>query len=287
MLAAQSLFDYDHAVPFEIETGPFSPRKDIRITAGSFQAMKGRRMDFILAEPSGKGSRRPVVIFQRGGGQSMAHYIGEAALLAKAGVIAIILEAPYRRPAGAPPFPKREALREHPVHVVIGIRRALDWLLAREDTDAARVGYVGHSYGGNAGAVLSAVEKRIQTFVLIGLVAEYSKHVAENQSGYWKNYRAALSAPELAQTLELLRPVDPGRFLPKSGPAAVLVQCGRLDMEDVKRDCEVAYGAAGQPKRLRWYDVDHEFVNAEAMLDRMRWMGERLRVTEIGEVLRR
>lgn len=280
LACGQPLFEYDRALPFDVETEPLSQRKDVRITGGSFQPMKGRRMDFVLVEPVGGARiRRPVVIFQHGGGQTMLNYTGEAALLAKAGAVSLILEAPYRRTsAESAQVAKGAGPRENSIHTVISIRRALDWVLVRDDIDPTRAAYVGHSYGGNAGAVLTAIDKRIKAFVLIGLVARYSLHVAENQAQYWKNYRKALSREELARTIELLRTVDPGRYLPKSAPAPVLIQCARFDMDDVKKDCELAYGAAAEPKTLRWYDVDHAFADAEASLDRLRWLSQKLKL---------
>ena len=55
-LAAQSLFEYDRTVPFEWQSEPLSPRKDIILTGASFQTRKGRRMDSILVEPPGKAA---------------------------------------------------------------------------------------------------------------------------------------------------------------------------------------------------------------------------------------
>ena len=92
---------------------------------------------------------------------------------------------------------KGAAQRQASVDIVVCIRRAIDLLLARPDIDPSRVGYVGHSYGGNAGAVLTAVDKRIKTFVLVGLTARYTRHIAESPIQYWQNYRNSPSKQEL------------------------------------------------------------------------------------------
>jgi hypothetical protein len=108
-----------------------------------------------------------------------------------------------------------------------------------------------------------------------------------NQHPFWKEYRASISPRELAEVLALAHAVDADQFLPRSSPAAILFQCARFDMDDVRRDCEAAWKLAGEPKTLRWYDVDHSFANTEASLDRLIWLGDRLAIEEVREVLRR
>jgi pimeloyl-ACP methyl ester carboxylesterase len=100
------------------------------------------------------------VIFQHGGGQSMTNYLWEALILARAGVISIISDAPARSDG------KNSELAE----IVVTERRALDLLLQQPGIDPKRIAYVGHSYGAIAGGVLTGVEPRIAAFVLSGAV---------------------------------------------------------------------------------------------------------------------
>ena len=283
------LFEYDRALPFDLQKQSLSPRRDVIVTGASFQTLKGRRADCIIVEPVSPAAKdkRPAVVFQHGGGQSMSNYVAEAVLLAKAGAVSLILEAPYRaEPTERNAIRKGAAQRQFSVDVVIAIRRAIDLLASRPDIDTGRLAFVGHSYGGNAGAVLTSVDKRLKTYVLIGLTARYSRHIAENASGYWQEYRKSLSKEELASTLEMVKSVDPEQYLPASSPAHVLFQCARFDMEDVKQECGRAYEAAGAPKQLRWYDVEHLFADLEASLDRMLWIGETLPVPGLVAVLK-
>ena len=287
--ASQSLFDYDRTLPFDFQSEPLSTRKDVRVSGASIQIIKAHRMDFVLVEPVERTgtARSPLVIYQHGGGQSMSNYVAEAALLSKAGVVSMIIEAPFRREPKADPnsMPTGAALRDDSANVVIAIRRSLDWLETRPNVDRQRVAYVGHSYGGNAGALLTALDKRFKTFVLMGLVAKYSQHIAGNQSDVWVRLRSALKPEELAEVVELLRQVDPDQFLPKSNGAPLLFQCARFDMDDVKADCEVAFNKAAGPKTLRWYDVEHPFADLDATLDRLRWIAAKLNVPAVHKVL--
>src|SRR5207249_8716552 len=96
-----------------------------------------------------------------------------------------------------------------------------------------------------------------------------STHIEKNQSDFWKTYRDSMSKGELSETLELMRATDPDQFLPRSAPAPLFFQCARFDTDDVKRACELAYQVAAEPKQFRWYEIEHDFANVEASLDRL------------------
>ena len=266
------LFDYDRSVPFEASTESLSRRTDVKLSGGSVQILPGRRMDFVLVEPLTPRCPCPAILFQHGGGQSMHQYIGEAALLARnAGVISVITEAPWRSKTGKPV--------DFATNVVISLRRTLDWLETRAALDKSRIAFVGHSYGGNAGAVLTAVDRRFGTFVLLGSVARFSEHIATNASDYWKQYRASVSKAELAATIEAVRAVDPEKYLTQNGRTApILFQCANFDIDDVKADCKRAHQVASGPKTLRWYEVEHNVADTEASVDRLSWLAEKLRL---------
>ena len=132
-VAARSLFEYDRTVPFEWQSEPLSPRKDVILSGASFQTRKGRRMDAILVEPAGKGAgKRPAILFQHGGGQSMATYVGDAILLAKAGEVSLIL----RRPTASPPRSRSKALPKAPVNAIAWW--ILSWLYGGRSTGSSR-----------------------------------------------------------------------------------------------------------------------------------------------------
>src|SRR5262249_60484114 len=58
------------------------------------------------------------------------------------------------------------------VQTVVDLRRGFDLLAARADVDAGRLAYVGHSYGAQWGAILSAVDARLKGAVLVGGVPD-------------------------------------------------------------------------------------------------------------------
>ena len=241
-LTAQS-FDYDTHQPFDVSCEDLSHRPDAELHGCGFTGPRGGKVNLVYIRP--KNVRPPYagVIFQHGGGQSMTHYLNEALILARAGVVSVIPDAPSRRD---PPPSDDDKLgpSELQTEVVITERRMLDWLLQQPGVDPKRIAYVGHSYGGVAGSFLSAVEPRFTAFVLLGAVV-----------------------PEK----------DPDRYLPHAH-APMLVQCARFDTDHNVRGCPEVHRLAGGPKRIVWYDDDHYFTSLEALRDRLAWLQQYLRL---------
>lgn len=239
VLGAQS-FEYDARQPFNMSCENLSHRADAELHGCGFTGPRGGKVNLVYVRP--KAARPPyaAVIFQHGGGQSMTNYLSEALILARAGVVSVIPDAPPRRD---PPPSEDDKLgpSEFQSEVVVTERRLLDWLLQQPGVDAKRVAYVGHSYGGVAGAFLSAEEPRLAAFVLLGAVVP--------RPGYLSRARAPM-----------------------------LVQCASFDTDANVLGCPEVHRQAGGPKRLAWYDDDHNFTSLEAMRDRLAWLQRYLKL---------
>jgi pimeloyl-ACP methyl ester carboxylesterase len=151
-LAAQS---------FDTKCEPLHARSDVDQSGCSITGSRAASVNFIYIRPKNATLPLAAVIFQHGGGQSMTNYLSEAFILARAGVISVIPDAPaHRGTSGA----------ETQAEVVADERHILDWLLGDPGIDAKRVAYVGHSYGAMAGAALTGAEPRFAAFILLGAV---------------------------------------------------------------------------------------------------------------------
>jgi pimeloyl-ACP methyl ester carboxylesterase len=280
---ALSQFQYDVKQPFDTTCEPIATRTDADVRGCGFSGPRGGRVSFILVKPLRAKPPFPGVIFQHGGGQSMTNYLSEALILAQAGVISIIPDAPARGAGKNSELNtmKLEVARDFQAEIVITERRVLDWLLQQPGIDAKRIAYVGHSYGGITGGVLAGVEPRIAAFVLSGAIVSEARHIRENGSSYWQEMRRNMSPEEFAKTLDMLGETDPDRYLPLAR-APVLVECARLDTDDNVRGCPIVYQIAGGPKRLIWYDDDHNFTSLEALRDRLAWLQTYLKLEALG-----
>jgi pimeloyl-ACP methyl ester carboxylesterase len=272
-------FDYDRKQAFDTTCESLNPRSDAEIRGCGFTGPRGGRVNFIRVDPHGLKPPYAGVIFQHGGGQSMTNYLSEALMLARVGVVSMLVDAPARGEGKNSEVNtlKLDAARDLEAETVIIERRALDWMLQQPGVDPKRIAYVGHSYGGIAGGVLAGVEPRFEAFVLMGAVPSYAKHMEVNGSSYWQEMRKSMTAAEFTRTLELIRETDPDLYLP-AARAPVLVQCARYDSDDNVKACPEVHRLAGGPKRLAWYDDDHAFTSLEAMRDRLAWLQKYLKL---------
>ncbi len=277
---AVALFDYDRGVPLEYQSEAF-PRKveGVRVLGASLRGVDGGRVNMVVMEPVAGRGRHPAVIYQHGGGQTMLTYFPEAVAMARAGAIAVIPDPPAAVEGRTGDMRRMDAgqVRDWYVRVLVAQRRVLDWLAARGDVDMTRVAYVGHSYGGMAGAILAAVEPRIMAYVLIGPAASAARHVAESPSSYWREWRALRSAEQLGKDREVIAAVDPLRYAGEGKGRPKLVQCEKWEV-DPSLDCEDLAKALARPAELRMYETDHAFSDYRAGLDRMAFVGRQLGV---------
>jgi serine/threonine protein kinase/cephalosporin-C deacetylase-like acetyl esterase len=58
--------------------------------------------------------------------------------------------------------------RDYLIQVVKDFRRSIDYLETRQDIDRTKLAYYGMSWGGMLGAIIPAVEKRLQTTIILG-----------------------------------------------------------------------------------------------------------------------
>lgn len=115
------------------------------------------------------------ILFGHWGNGTRAEFIPEAKIYARAGAASLIPDYPWDRPEPwhktPDHFDKPDIDREIYIQAVVDLRRGID-LLTRPDVDPKRLAYVGHSYGAQWGSILSAVDKRMKTSVLMAGVAE-------------------------------------------------------------------------------------------------------------------
>jgi dienelactone hydrolase len=279
-------FEYDSSTPLDIQCMEAQEKEGVRVESLTYRGPGGGRITAFLVVPGGRGPF-PAILWGHWAmpGSSVRNrgeFLEEAKVLARAGALSLLPDAPFTRSEyGNTPVddPFSAVALEMQRATVVEFRRAIDLLLAREDVDAGRTAYVGHSYNATTGAILARVEKRIHSFVLMAGVLAY-------QVGAWADepelaaWRQKLGEEKVRRLLAETQWADPGTYLPYSGPAAVFIQAARIDGIAGEKYANDYFEVAGEPKKLGIYDAPHA-LNAAARLDRVRWLAERLSLGEI------
>ncbi|HEX5469175.1 MAG TPA: hypothetical protein VFW80_09025 [Gaiellaceae bacterium] len=258
-------FDYDSAAPLDVREVKAESRDGATVHDITYAGPAGR-IDAFLVVPAGNGPF-PAVEFMPGAPGARYTFFGEAIDLAGAGVVSLLPDPPYARPPIEEVVTFEPSDKDGIVQEVREMRRGIDLLVSRPEVDPSRLGYVGFSWGASLGGILSAVERRVHSFVLMSPVPRLSidlRALGEDQG-----------AGDLAAYEEALRPVDAAAYLPHASPSALFLLFGRKDTRPSPADGREAFAAASGPKKIGWYDAEHE-LNDAARADVRAWLAERL-----------
>ena len=261
-----SQFDYDSSAPLDVKEVK-SEVKDGAVVHDITYAGPEGRIDAFLVTPQGDGPY-PAVEFMPGAPGAKYTFYTEAIELAKAGVVSLLPNPPYARPPIEDVVVFEPSDKDGIVQEVKEMRRGIDVLVSRPEVDPSRLGYVGFSWGASLGGILSAVERRVHSFVLMSLVPHLSadmRKLAEEQG----------VEGDLAAYEEAMQPIDAINYLPHAAPSAVFMQAGEQDTRPSPEDTQEAFAATSDPKKLQMYDTEHD-LNAQAKADARAWLIEQL-----------
>ncbi len=262
------------AAQFGFQTELMETRARALIHGCSFVDAAGARVDCVLVEPRGTKGKAAGIVFQHGGGQSMMNYISEGIILAESGVVSLIIDPPGRgRPNDMQQMNGSE-MRDWMFEVAAAGSRAIDLLIDRGAVDPMRIGFVGHSYGANAAAIVGVRDRRPSVYVLIGGTDRLSEHVRTSAIPFWKTYR---QRGDLDSQLPFIAEANAANFLPDLKARSVLVQCAKFDTPDLLRSCPAVYESLRTNKRIEWYPIDHAFADTKAGGDRLEFLRRNLK----------
>ena len=273
--SASHLFDYDAKQPLDlhdkfIEEFPGGTLHDITYTSP-----KGGPVSAYLVIPNGKG-RFAAVLFGHWGNGTRAEFIPEAKIYARAGGVSLIPDYPWDRPQPwhktPDHFDKPELDREIEIQALVDLRRGIDLLLARPDVDPKRLGYVGHSYGAQWGSILSAVDKRMKTSVLMAGVAEMADILLRSDDPGMVDFRKSQPAGQLEKYAQVTGDIDAIHFVGRAAPIPLLLQFANYEQYFDKTSMQHYAAAASDPKKVLYYDTGHDLNDPQALDDRYNWL---------------
>lgn len=272
-------FSYDRALPLDLRDSAANTQDGVEIHAISFASPRGGRATGLLFVPVQRppGVRLPGLVMQHGMPGKAENVSWVSGNIAHHGAIVVALDAPFARRTGDPVrFTPQDSAEQ--VQLIVDLQRAFDLLTGRPDVDAARLAFVGRSYGAAMGGLLAAVEHRPRTYVLIvgdgGLVTHYSV----------PGRRAALDSlsPENRERwLAAMRLIEPIRYIGCATGASFFFQAARRDELVTVNDALAFQRAAPKPIEVRWYDLDHN-LGWPAIVDELDWLHHTLGTAPAG-----
>ncbi len=280
-------FDYDPKHPLDVQEKLLHERGDVKVYDLTYASPKGGRATAYLVVPGGKGPFAGLVFGHWGPG-NRTEFLPEATLYARAGAVSLLVDNPWVRPT---PWRKQLKQADDPesdhaafVQAVVDLRRGLDLVAARPDVDRNRLGYVGHSFGAQWGAILSAVEPRLKGVVLMGGIPDQAAIWRDNNDPGVVDYRANTPRGKQEAFLKSCERTDPVRYVPHA-LAPILFQFARYERYFDRAAMERYAAAARGPKDVKWYDTGHDLNDVRALVDRAAWLREKVSLGPLPPVL--
>lgn len=284
-------FDYDPKSPLDVRE--VSRRKGdggVTIIDLTCASPRGGRIPAYLVVPPAtaaatKGGRAPFAAVLFGHWmmpgsplRNRRQFLEEAVVLARSGAVSLLIDAPLVRPGFVA---EQDELRAQVQSVeasrqqVIDFRRGVDLLVARQDVDPARIAYVGHSYDAHIGGILSGVEKRIGSFVLLAGGFASEEYVFDPDNPAMQKARRRIGEKTLRDFFRKYAYDDPVHFVGHSAPASVFLQFGTEDKPIPEKLARHYYALFSEPKKIAFYQAGHA-LNAAARAERVQWLIKRL-----------
>lgn len=273
--AAAHLFDYDAKQSLDIHDKVIEQFDGGTLHDISYTSPKGGPVNAYLIVPNGKGPFA-AILFGHWGNGTRAEFIPEGKIYARAGAVSLIPDYPWDRPEPwlkAPDhYDKPEIDRDIEIQAVVDLRRGMDLLLARPDVDAKRVAYVGHSYGAQWGSILSAIDKRMKTAVLMAGVAEMADIIIRSNDPGMVEFRKSRPAGQLEKYASVTGEIDAIHYVGHAAPVPLLLQFANFEQYFDKTSIDHYVAAASDPKRVLYYDTGHDLNDPQALEDRYDWL---------------
>jgi len=271
------LFDYDAKAPLDIHDKIIEEFDGGSLHDITYVSPKGGPVAAYLVVPKGKGPFA-AVLFGHWGNGTRTEFIPEAKLYARAGAVSLLPDYPWDRPQPWHKTPnhydKPELDREIEIQAVLELRRGIDLLLARPDVDPKRLAYVGHSYGAQWGSILSAVDKRMKTSVLMAGVAEIGDIFLRGNDPGIIELRKSRPPGQFERYAQIAGEIDALHFVGHAAPIPLLFQFANFEQLFDKTSMEHYATTATDPKKVLYYDAGHDLNDPQALQDRYDWLAK-------------
>jgi cephalosporin-C deacetylase-like acetyl esterase len=272
------LFDYDSHQSLDIHDKTLKDFSCGVIHDITYASPSGGSISAYLIVPKSNGPFAAIVFGHWGNG-TRGEFIPEAKAYACAGVVSLLPDYRWERPrpwySGIDDFAHPDLDRKTRINTIIEIRRAIDLLLTRTDVDPKRIGYVGHSFGAQWGAILAAVDPRIKVAVLMAGAAEEADLFLRSDNPQIADLRASLPKGQLETYLTTLEDINAINYV-RYAQIPLLLQFANFEQYFDRISMQHYAAAAPEPKTILFYDSAHDLNDPQALKDRSDWLEKRL-----------
>lgn len=245
-VAAVPLFEYDNAVPLDVEVQSTTTAHDIVTRTITYASSTGETVPAALVAPTSHAGM-PGLIWLCPCGP----VVDRAQEFAPLGAIVITINPPQARRDAFLTFTAQD--RDDIVELIVELRRAVDVLLA-EGADPNRIAFVGYSWGAAMGGLFAGIESRLHAAAFMFGDGGLVEHTLETPEGLGAT---PVTAAALDAWLTAIEPLESLYFIPHAS-AALLFQNGMHDESVAEVSARRFQEAASQPKDVRWYDSGHD-----------------------------
>jgi pimeloyl-ACP methyl ester carboxylesterase len=270
-----SLFDYDQQAPLKLSILAEREQDGALVQDIIYASPHGGDAPAYLVLPKEQPPQAGL-LFGHWGEGNREEFVPEAVVLARLGFASLCLDAPYLRPA------QQDQPRKPPeaeLQWIVDIRRGIDVLLEHGGIAPDRLGYVGHSFGASYGGTLAGIERRIRAFVLMAGWYAVSELTRTSSHPVLVEQRKRIAPEVLNAYLTAIAPLDACHYIGHAAPTPLLFQYARHDPFVTVEEGQRYFELASEPKEIRWYENCGHELSAQARVDRVLWLCERLHLS--------
>lgn len=282
-------FIYDNKAPLDVREIGRERREGATIIDLTYASLLGGRVPAYLVVPDGQKPLAAILFghWMMPGSPFMnrKEFLEEAVVMARSGAVSLLIDAPLVRPGFVREKDEmRAAAQSSEVsrQQIIDFRRGIDLLTSRYKLGKNRIAYVGHSYDAHVGGILSGVEKRISSFVLMAGGFADEEYVFDPDNPEMRKLRERVGDETIREYFRKYAWDEPANFIGHSAPAAVFLQFGRQDKPITMKMAQRYFEMFAEPKKMEFYDAGHG-LNAVARRERAEWLGVRLGLKPIDQ----
>lgn len=280
-------FREEHLTGFEVKKSIF--KEGFSINEVIFESPYKGIVSAYLFVPN-YAHKLPAVIFIHPGQANRKNFFKEAEMLTEKGFVSLVIETQFLDASqqDVQQGYKRLIQTIEPlvdiqnyIKMIIDIRRGVTLLSKQGFVDANRIAYVGHGVSATWGGVLAGIETRIKTFIFIAGASKVSEWHMKSEHPLALSIRSFITPERFEHFISNLRKLDAIHYVKNAAPASIYFQFANDD-EYVDHSLSMAfYSASSFPKKMNWYQTDHQFTDCEdALLDRHDWIFEQIGVSQ-------